>query len=76
MIRLTDSELDQVFRAALPLPVGTRDQFLQIVAERLSVPGTTPGPGTVYRVCCAVQKELLNGNYPQFGSGHWSNHRG
>lgn len=70
MIRLTDSELDQVFRAAQPLPPGDRDQFLQNVASKLA--GVTIGPGSVYKVCVEAQRELLRGNYPELGSGSWS----
>ena len=72
-IRLTDAELDQIFRAAQPLPVADRDGFLKSVAERLSQ--ITIGPGAVFRVCSDVQKQFLNGNYPDFGSGHWSKYR-
>jgi hypothetical protein len=74
MIKLTDAELDQVFRAAQPLPLHDRDAFLQDVAARLS--GVTIGPGSVFRACHEAQRQFLNGNYPQFGSGHWSKHRG
>src|SRR5262249_54828156 len=46
-IRLSDSELEQIFRSAQPLPVADRDRFLQEIATRLA--GTTPGPGTIFR---------------------------
>ena len=35
-LKLTDDELDQVFRAAQPLAPADRDQFLKDVAMRLS----------------------------------------
>jgi hypothetical protein len=70
MLKLTDTELDQVFRAAAPLPPADRDGFLKSVAERLAQ--TTIGPGAVFQICRDVQKQFLNGNYPDLGSGHWS----
>jgi hypothetical protein len=77
MIKLTDSELDQVFRAAAPIPAHDRDRFLKDVAERLA--GVTIGPGSVYKACHEVQRELLRGNYPDFtnggGGGSWSKYR-
>jgi hypothetical protein len=73
MIKLTDDELTQVFRCAAPLPVADRDRFLQQVAERLA--RTTVGEGSVFRVCAEVQRELLNGNYPELGSGRWHKYR-
>jgi hypothetical protein len=73
MIKLSDEEMTQIFRAAQPLPVGDRDQFLQNVASKLV--GATVGPGTVYKACVEAQRELLNGNYPDFGSGHWAKYR-
>jgi len=73
MLKLSDEELTQVFRAAQPLPPGDRDQFLQNVASKLA--GVTIGPGAVYKVCCEVQRELLAGNYPDLSTGHWCKYR-
>jgi hypothetical protein len=72
-LALSDQELDQVFRAAAPIAPHDRDAFLQDVAQRLT--GITIGPGSVFRACHEAQRSFLNGNYPQFGSGHWSKHR-
>jgi hypothetical protein len=72
MIKLSDAELDQVFRAAQPLPVGDRDEFLKQVAARLS--GLTDiSDGVVYRTCLEVQRKLMD--YPTIGSGHWARYR-
>jgi hypothetical protein len=73
MIKLSDDELDQIFRCAGPLEPHDRDAFLRDVAERLSK--TIVGPGSVYKACVEAQKSFLNGNYPVFGSGHWAKHR-
>jgi hypothetical protein len=74
MIKLTDTELDQVFRAAGPLPVADRDRFLQAVAERLCG-ASNVGPGAVYRVCHELQKEFMSGHYPDLSTGHWQKWR-
>jgi hypothetical protein len=74
-LKLSDSELTQIFRCAQPLPVGDRDAFLQAVAERLS--GVVDvGPGAVFRVCAEVQKQFFNPPDIDFGSGRWSKYRG
>jgi hypothetical protein len=46
-IRLTDEQLDAVFRAAQPLPVADRDAFLCAVAAGLQ--GLARGDGAVGR---------------------------
>ena len=56
-VKLTDDELDAVFRAAAPLAVEDRDQFLCDVAAELR--GREVGPGLVARVCVEVQKRYL-----------------
>jgi hypothetical protein len=53
-IRLTDEQLDAIFRAARPLRVGDRDQFLQEVAAALQ--GQDLGDGAVYRAIREVQR--------------------
>jgi hypothetical protein len=57
MLRLTDTELDIVMRAAHPLDVSRRDEFLQAVAERLA---TIPerGDGIVFQVCREIQRDF------------------
>jgi hypothetical protein len=69
-LKLSDQELDQIYRSAEPLPVAERDRFLQEIAARLA--STTPGPGAVFRICVEVQREFMRGNYPDLGSGTWS----
>jgi len=58
-IRLSDDELDAVFRAARPLRVHDRDAFLQHVADQLS---TCPeiGPGTVAKACREAQRKFFD----------------
>jgi len=59
MLRLSDSQLDQVFRAAQPLHVRDRDAFLQAVAERLrNCP--EPGDGQVFRAVAEAQKMFFD----------------
>jgi hypothetical protein len=56
MLRLTDTELNIVMRAARPLVVQDRDPFLHEVAERLSgLPQL--GDGLVFQICREVQRE-------------------
>jgi hypothetical protein len=47
IVHLSDDQLDQVLRAAHPLPVRDRDAFLQLVADGLR--GKTIGDGEVFR---------------------------
>jgi hypothetical protein len=54
-LRLTDSELAQVFAAARPLDVRHRDAFLQDVANVLAG-CSDPGPGDVFRAVFAAQR--------------------
>jgi hypothetical protein len=53
-IRLTDEQLDAVLRAAQPLPVAARDQFLVDLAAALQ--GQDLGDGAVYRAIREVQR--------------------
>ena len=74
MLKLSDQELDQVFRAAAPLQLADRDRFLECVAAKLA--GVTIGPGTVFRVCAETQRELMNGSYPILErQGTWAKYR-
>jgi hypothetical protein len=54
-LALTDAQLDAVFRAARPLRVADRDQFLQEVARALQGRPEL-GDGDVYRVLADVQR--------------------
>jgi hypothetical protein len=47
ILHLSDDQLDQVFRAARPLPVRDHDAFLQAVADGLR--GRTISDGEVFR---------------------------
>jgi hypothetical protein len=71
-IRLTDDELDQIFRAAQPLALADRDAFLKDVAQRLSGVADL-GPGAVYRACLEAQRALMD--YPVFENGRWGKYR-
>jgi hypothetical protein len=55
-LRLSDSELDAVMRAARPIEPGQRDAFLHAVAHALS--GQEIGPGTVHRVVAELQRQF------------------
>jgi hypothetical protein len=57
-IRLTDSELDTIFRAASPLDDDLRDAFVQAVALELSRLGPL-GPGLVFRVARSAQRQFF-----------------
>jgi hypothetical protein len=54
MLKLTDTELDIVLRAAKPLDVRARDAFLQEVAGLAALPER--GDGAVYRVVAEIQR--------------------
>ena len=57
-IRLSDPELDTIYRAAGPLDDDVRDAFLVQVALELSRLGDL-GPGLVFRVARAAQKQFF-----------------
>jgi hypothetical protein len=73
VLRLTDSQLDQVLAAARPLDIHVRHDFLKHVASELAVCGDI-GPGIVQRVCAPAQREFFNP--PNFGTGTWAKYRG
>ena len=54
-LRLSDSELSIVMRAAAPLDVAARDAFLQDVAAALAALPER-GDGAVYQVCREIQR--------------------
>jgi hypothetical protein len=56
-LKLSDSELDAVMRAARPIDAADRDSFLRAVAHALS--GQEIGPGTVHRVVAELQQRFL-----------------
>jgi hypothetical protein len=58
-IRLTDAQLDQVFRAARPLAVRDRDAFLRMVADALR-DYREPGDGQVFRAVLQAQKTFFD----------------
>jgi hypothetical protein len=53
-LALSDEQLDAVLRAAQPLPVAARDQFLIDLAAALQ--GQDLGDGAVYRAIREVQR--------------------
>jgi hypothetical protein len=58
-IRLSDSELDAVMRAARPLDVRVRDQFLQEVASELQRCGEI-GPGALFKILRETQRRFFD----------------
>lgn len=59
-LRLTDLELDAVIRAARPIAVHRRDEFLQAVAQELAAYGGELGPVVVYRTVVEVQRRYFD----------------
>jgi hypothetical protein len=53
-LKLTDSQLDTVYRCAGPLAPAVRPAFLELVAQGLAGAGEI-GDGTVARVCAEAQ---------------------
>jgi hypothetical protein len=70
-IRLTDSQLETVMRAAGALNVYDRDDFLRAVAQELA--GRELGDGIVGRVCAELQKRFWR---PPEVDGRGNNHGG
>jgi hypothetical protein len=66
IVHLSDSQLDQIFRAARPLPVRDRDAFLQAVADGLR--GKILGDDEVYRAALAAQRLFFDA--PVVEPGH------
>jgi hypothetical protein len=64
-LRFSDSQLDQIFRAAAPLAPGDRAAFLEDVASALR--GQPLGDGAVFRVTREVQRRYFHP--PEIGSG-------
>jgi hypothetical protein len=59
VLKLSDEQLDQVFRAARPLRVRDRDAFLQMIADRLR-DCPEPGDGQVFQVVREAQRALYD----------------
>jgi hypothetical protein len=74
-LRLTDSQLDAIFRAAQPLPVGDRDAFLRDVAAALQGRWEI-GDGDVYRVLAEVQRRHHDPSQLHNQPGHRAAMRG
>jgi hypothetical protein len=66
MIRLTDSQLDQVLSHAAPLARSARHAYLNDVATELGKAGDI-GDGTVAKVCREVQRRYWDP--PVFAQG-------
>jgi hypothetical protein len=65
-LRLSDSELDAVHRAAWPLAPHDRGPFLEAVATALAQEQAL-GDGVVYRVAMQVQRKFWT---PPINEGH------
>jgi hypothetical protein len=63
-LKLSDSQLDQVLRAAHPIGVRDRDAFLQDVAAELR--GREIGDGLVARVVREVQSRYWRGRASKY----------
>jgi hypothetical protein len=75
IISLTDDELTAVMRAAQPIAVDRRDEFLQRVASSLR-DCVEIGPGSVHRAIAEAQQKFFDPPDLDFGSGRWSKYRG
>jgi hypothetical protein len=65
-LRLSDAQLDQVFRAARPLRTRDRSAFLQLIADRLR-DYPEPGDGQVFRAVAEAQRAFYD---PPFEGGY------
>jgi hypothetical protein len=70
-LHLTSDQLDAVFRAAAPLPVAARDDFLKAVAEALAGRAEV-GDGDVFRAVREAQKQFWD---PPLAAGLGAGHR-
>ena len=59
-LAISDSELEIIMNAARPLRVADRDPFLRTVAAELERLRNGLGPGTVYQVVRAAQREFYD----------------
>jgi hypothetical protein len=64
MLRLSDSELDQVYAACRPLAPDRRDAFLQALAAELR--DKPIGPGSVHRAI-VLGRVLINAQKNNYG---------
>ena len=58
-LRLSDSELDAVMRAAAPIEPASRGAFLEAVAARLARTSEL-GEGVVFRICAELQRQYFS----------------
>jgi hypothetical protein len=65
LIQLSDSQLEQILRAAAPLPPADRSAFLTDVATALR--GQTLGDGAVFRIVRDTQERYFHP--PEFTAG-------
>jgi hypothetical protein len=65
-LRLSDTQLDQVFRAARPLRIRDRSAFLQMIADRLR-DRPSPGDGELFRIVAEAQRAFFD---PPFEGGY------
>jgi hypothetical protein len=66
----TCEELDVISALASALPPSARDGFLQLIASRLSgYPPEVRGPGLVYRIAAAAQRDCLKVGLVAAGGG-------
>jgi hypothetical protein len=69
VLKLTDDELDTVFRGARPIAPHLRDAYLQAVAAALK--GQNIGPGSVYKAVRDVQRRFFDPPVTEpNGNGH------
>jgi hypothetical protein len=74
-LKLSDDELDAVLAAARPLPVQSRDEFLQAVADALANEREI-GPGAVFRICRETQKRYFDPPICERGTLHGGKYDG
>jgi hypothetical protein len=71
-LRLSDSELDIVMRAAAPLDVNRRDAFLQAVASALMRHQGELGEGVVYKTCAELQRQHFDAPFATDNGGKYN----
>jgi len=53
LVRLSDTQLDAIFRLAQPLPLACRDEFLRLLALEFR-DRTEVGDGELHRLMCTI----------------------
>jgi hypothetical protein len=75
-LRLSDAQLDEIFRLTKPLQPACRDAFLQILANELRGRSEV-GDGELHRLMCAIIRDNHLVDYPDLtGGGSWSKYDG